>query len=90
MQTTARPTADDVLTVVRDALAVVLEIDSGTVGRDSRLDDLRVDSLALVELAEIVEERLASTTGREIRIPDSDLERLTTVGDAVDAALARL
>ena len=78
------------LTVVRDALAVVLEIDSGTVGRDSRLDDLRVDSLALVELAEIVEERLASTTGREIRIPDSDLERLTTVGDAVDAALARL
>ncbi len=40
-------------------------------------DDLDVDSLSMVEVAVAAEERFG------VRIPDEDLTRLKTVGDAV-------
>ncbi len=77
-------TADDVLAVVRDALVTVLEVDPASVTRESRLvEDLRCDSLALVEIAEIVEERLPVT------IEDADLDDIRTVGEAADYVAAR-
>ena len=76
--------------MVRDALAVVLEIDPHAVTRDSAFADLDVDSLALCEVAEIVEEQLAPFAPEPFVIPDADLETLHTVGEAVDYALARL
>ena len=85
-----RPTADEVLGVVRDALSVVLEIDPTRVTADSVLADLDSDSLALVEVAEIVEEQLAPLAAEPLVIADSDLEKLATVGQAVDYVLARL
>lgn len=85
-----RPTPDDVFAVVRDAVAIVLERDPAQIGRDTAFSDLYADSLALVEMAEIVEERLAPIAPAGFRIPDEDLERFTTVGEAVDYALARL
>jgi acyl carrier protein len=85
-----RPTADEVLGVVCDALALVLELDRSGLSRTSAFRDLEVDSLALVEVAEIVEEQLAPYARAPFAIPDSDLESLTTVGQAVDYVLARM
>lgn len=85
-----RPTAEEVLGVVRDALALVLEIDAAGVNRESAFAELNADSLALVEVAEIVEEQLASYAHQPLVIPDADLERFATVGQAVDYVLARL
>ena len=85
-----RPTAEGVLGVVRDALALVLEIDATQVTTVSVLVELEADSLALVEVAEIVEERLAPYATAPFVIPDTDLESLATVGQVVDYVLARL
>jgi acyl carrier protein len=78
-------TPDEVFAVVREAVVTVMEVEPGTITRDTRLaEDLRCDSLALVEIADIVEERLP------IRIEDPDLDEIKTVGEAVDYAVRRL
>ena len=84
--TQAPPSIDrqDVFAVVRDALATVLERDPATITPDTTLSDLDADSLALVEVAEIVEEQLAERTGRRLHIPDADLEAFRTVGEAAE------
>src|SRR3954463_11994975 len=86
----SRPGRGDVFAVVREAVATVLERDPSSVTWDSDFADLQADSLALVEVAEIVEERLAPYAPGGFRIPDDELERLRTVGEAVTLALARL
>jgi acyl carrier protein len=74
-------TYDEALAVVRDAIVTVMEVEPGTVTKDTRLvEDLRCDSLALVEIAEIVEE----TIGNGFRIDDAALDDIATVGQAVD------
>ena len=84
-------THDEVLAVVQGAVATVLERDPSTVTRDTRFkDDLKADSLALVEIVEIVEETLAPKARPGFHIEDEDLDGLATVGEAVDYALARL
>ena len=84
-------TADEVLAVVQAAIATVLERDPSTVDRDTRFkEDLEADSLALVEIVEIVEEELAPQARPGFHIEDEDLDALTTVGEAVDYAVARL
>ena len=78
-------TPEHVLAAVREAIVTVMEVEPGTVTRETRLvEDLRCDSLALVEIAEIVEELLPVT------IDDPDLDDIRTVGEAVDYAYARL
>lgn len=80
----------ELLEVLRAAVATVLEIDPLTVTRGTRFDiDLRADSLALVEIVEILEQ---DVTRRRpgFRMNDEDLDALVTIGDAVDYALARL
>ena len=85
------PTADDVLGVIRDAVVTVLEIDGATVTRETRfVDDLGADSLALVEIVEIMEERLIPLARPGFHIEDADLDDIATVGEAVDYAVARL
>jgi acyl carrier protein len=84
-------THDEVLAVVQGAVATVLELDPSTVTRATSFrDDLRADSLALVEIVEIVEESLAPRARPGFHIEDEDLDGLTTVGQAVDYALERL
>ncbi len=81
----------EVLDVVRAAVVTVLEIDPAGVDRASRFrEDLEADSLALVEIVEIVEEELAPRARAGFHIEDVDLDGLTTVGEAVDYAVARL
>lgn len=84
-------THDEVLAVVQGAVATVLELDPASITRETSLrDDLAADSLALVEIVEIVEETLAPRARAAFHIADEDLDGLTTVGEAVDYALARL
>ena len=81
---------DQVLELIRDRLADILEIDPSEVNEgDSFQDDLEADSLALIELVEQLEEELSERTV-DFRIDDEDLEDLKTVRDAVDYVVARL
>ncbi len=83
--------ADQVLAVVAEAVATVLEVPASSVTRETRFtEDLRADSLALVEIVEIVEETLAPRARDGFHIDDEDLDDLQTVGQAVDYAVARL
>ncbi len=85
------PPAEEVLAVIRDAVVTVFEVDPATVTREtSFVEDLRADSLALVEVVEIVEEALAARVRPDFHMDDDDLAALRTVGDAVDYAVARL
>ena len=81
---------DEVLELVKDRLADILEIEPGDIAEgDSFQDDLEADSLALIELVEALEEEL-SERASGFRIEDEDLEDLKTVRDAVDYVSERV
>jgi acyl carrier protein len=74
---------DEVLTIVRDRLADILEIEPSAISEgDAFQDDLDADSLALIELVEALEEELGERSVG-FRIDDEDLEDLKSVRDAV-------
>src|SRR5262249_25612539 len=80
----------EVLDLIRDRLADILEIEpSGINEGDSFADDLEADSLALIELVEALEEELGERSVG-FRIEDEDLEDLKTVRDAVDYVMGKL
>lgn len=82
--TTEAMTREEILDLVRDRLADILEIDSASINEgDSFADDLDADSLALIELVEAIEEEVGERA-EGFRIDDDDLEDLKTVRDAVD------
>lgn len=84
-------TPEEVLAVVQQAVATVLEVDPQSVGRGTSFKaDLKADSLALVEIVEIVEEELAPQARAGFHIEDADLDALSTVGEAVDLAVSLL
>jgi acyl carrier protein len=89
VEATTRPTPDGVLAVVTDALAIVCEVPLNALSRQTELVAIGVDSLARVELAEIVEERL-STYAPRLHVPDAELDAFRTVGDAADYLFARM
>jgi len=81
---------DEVLLLVQEHLADILEIEPSDVGEgDSFADDLDADSLALIELVEAIEEELAERSVG-FRIEDEDLQDLRSVRDAVDYVVAKL
>ena len=81
---------DEVVGIVRDRLAEILEIEPGDINEgDSFSEDLDADSLALIELVEAIEEELGERSVG-FRIEDDDLEDLKTVRDAVDYVVRRL
>lgn len=81
---------DEVLTLVRERLAEILEIDESRITREARFaEDLDADSLALIELVEILESELGERTVG-FSVDDEDLAELHTVGEAVDYVVARL
>jgi acyl carrier protein len=83
-------TRSEVVDLVRNQLAEILEIDGSTISESSSFsDDLNADSLALIELVEALEEELADKVPG-FRIDDEDLEDLRTVRDAVDYVSAKL
>ena len=81
---------DDVLRIIRERLAEILEIEPADINEgDSFQDDLDADSLALIELVEAIEEELSERTVG-FRIEDDDLEDLKTVRDAADYVMGRV
>src|SRR6476646_5826338 len=81
---------DEVLRMIRERLAEILEIDESRITLDSQFtEDLDADSLALIELVEAIEEELGERTVG-FTFDDEDLADLHTVRDAVDYVVARL
>ena len=81
---------DDVLLMIRERLAEILEIDESRITLEARFaDDLDADSLALIELVEALEDELGERT-IGFSIDDEDLIDLLTVRDAVDYIVHRL
>ncbi len=63
---------------VKEVVVEQLNVNPDEVKEDSKfVEDLGADSLDVVELVMALEEKF------DIEIPDSDAEKITTVGDAV-------
>lgn len=72
-------TRAQLLEVLRAAVVRVLEVDPSSVSESTRLvEDLEADSLAIVEIVEVLEEELG------IAVDDAQLDDLQTLGDALD------
>jgi acyl carrier protein len=70
--------ADEVRAGLAEILNEVADVDTSAVSDDkSFTDDLDVDSLSMVEVAMAAEEKFG------VKIPDDELPKLKTVGDAV-------
>ncbi|MGH9150019.1 MAG: acyl carrier protein [Acidimicrobiales bacterium] len=77
--------ADEVFSTFQDAAAEVLGVEPAEVTREARFkEDLKADSLDLVELVMALEERL------DITVPEEDLEEVETVGDALKVVLDKV
>lgn len=76
---------NEVLEVFRNAAVELLEVEADAVVEQASFqDDLDVDSLDLVEFVMELEDRFGT------RIPESDLEGVRTVGDAIDRIMPTL
>jgi acyl carrier protein len=81
---------EEVLRMIRDRLAEILEIDESRITLDASFtEDLDADSLALIELVEALEEELGERPVG-FAFDDEDLADLHTVRDAVDYVVTRL
>jgi acyl carrier protein len=78
----ATSTTDKVEQVIVDAIAR-FGPDAAEVTRDATFETLDVDSLDLVELAQIVEDEFG------VKLEPSDVAELKTVGDVIDLVVAR-
>jgi acyl carrier protein len=75
---TVAASADEVRAGLAEILNEVADVDAGDVTDDkSFTDDLDVDSLSMVEVAMAAEEKFG------VKIPDDELPKLKTVGDAI-------
>ena len=72
-------TQDEVLAGIRDIVVEVAGIDGAQVAMDKKFaDDLEVDSLSMVEVIVAAEEKFS------VKIPDDEVTKMATVGDAVN------
>ncbi len=78
-----------IVDLVQRELAEILERPPSDITLDATFGELGADSLALIELVEALEERLASAVAG-FHIDDADLEGLTSVRDAVDYVSSKL
>jgi acyl carrier protein len=78
----ATATQETVEKTIVDAIAK-LGPDTDQVTRDATFEQLDVDSLDLVEVAQIVEEDFG------VVLKGEDMEKLRTVGDAIDLVVSR-
>jgi acyl carrier protein len=78
----ATATQESVESTIVEAIAK-LGPDADQVTRDATFEQLDVDSLDLVEVAQIVEEEFG------VVLKGEDMEKLQTVGDAIDLVVSR-
>lgn len=75
---------DEIASKVMDIVAEQLQVDRGSLSLEkSFLQDLKADSLDLVELVMAFEDKFG------ISIPDEDYEKIKTIGDAVNYILEK-
>ena len=75
-------TQESVETTIVDAITK-LGPDADQVTRDATFEALDIDSLDLVEVAQVIEEEFG------VVLKGEDMEQLKTVGDAIDLVVAR-
>ena len=75
MKNTSKKEVEKVKAIIVEQLGVA---DTAVTMEASFIDDLGADSLDIVELVMAIEEEF------DIEIPDSDAEKVVTVGDVVD------
>lgn len=85
----ALPAVRDVFPAVRDAVAVVCQVESASLSAGTRFDDLGADSLSRVSIADVVESTLAADGHPIPRIDDAVLGRMADLGDLVDYLAVR-
>lgn len=73
-------TAEEVLNKIKE-IVPKFGVNPDDVKDTSTLEDLDMDSLDVVEIMQAIEDDMG------IRVPDEDLEDLTTIGDAVSAVV---
>jgi acyl carrier protein len=73
-------TQEEVLNKIKE-IVPKFGVDPNEVTNQSTLEDLDMDSLDVVEIMQAIEDDLG------IRVPDEDLEDLSTIGDAVNAVV---
>jgi acyl carrier protein len=78
----ATATQESVETTIVEAIAK-LGPDADQVTRDATFEALDIDSLDLVEVAQVIEEEFG------VVLKGEDMEQLKTVGDAIDLVVAR-
>ncbi len=78
-----------ILNIVKEQLAEILEKNPSDISETDSFTEMGADSLALIELVEALEEKLA-TYVPGFHIDDEDLENLGCVNDAVDYVAAKL
>jgi acyl carrier protein len=78
----ATVTADAVEKVTIDALEE-MGADTDSLSRDATFEDIDVDSLDLVELAQVVEDEFG------VALKGDDMKDLKTVGDAIDLVVKK-
>jgi acyl carrier protein len=78
-----KPTADEVRKLIVDELCELADLKPEDIRSEATLEDLDIDSLDLVELAQIIEDRY------EVRLERDDFKDVTTVGGALEAIIVR-
>ena len=76
-------TVDEVLAGIKEIVVEVAGIDANIIAMDKKItDDLDVDSLSMVEGVVAAEEKFG------VKIPDEEVTKMATVGDAVNFIVA--
>ena len=76
-------TVDEVLAGIKEIVVEVAGIDADIIAMDKKFtDDLDVDSLSMVEVVVAAEEKFG------VKIPDEEVTKMATVGDAVNFIVA--
>jgi acyl carrier protein len=78
------PTPEEITQVIIRELADVAEVDEARLTPDASLEALDIDSLDLVELGQIIEERFG------VELDRGDMKGVETVGQAIDAVIAQV
>ena len=74
---------DAVLAGIKEIVVEVAGIDAGKISMDKKFtEDLDVDSLSMVEVVVAAEEKFG------VKIPDDEVTKMATVGDAVNYIVA--
>ena len=76
-------TVDEVLAGIKEIVVEVAGIDANIIAMDKKFtDDLDVDSLSMVEVVVAAEEKFG------VKIPDEEVTKMATVGNAVNFIVA--